>query len=257
MPDRPEDFDGLGRIPLVRSEISRGHWKSLRDLRRLTTQEFLDNTAYGWSWAACEFLDGHPRYGPRFRELGKHTLGSEFRPTFERLYGADLQDMETEWALFTHQLEFGFDLKLAAIEFKSGQPLTAGESRSRVEVAANRGWQSSGIAVKQGVRYHIDASGEVVLAKDPKPWISQPQGISIVYSEGRPIGTLLAAVHREQADDANQASMLQEIVVGRKNTFTASTSGTLYFRINDRWDSLANNHGRYQIVVRELSNQRD
>ncbi len=29
MPDRAENFDGLGRIPLVRSEIAHGHWKSL------------------------------------------------------------------------------------------------------------------------------------------------------------------------------------------------------------------------------------
>jgi hypothetical protein len=256
MPERAEDFDGLGRIPLVRSEIARGHWKSLHDLQHLTTQEFLDNTGYAWSWAACEFLEGHPRYGPRFRELGKRTLGSEFQTTFRRLYGPDLQEMETEWALFTHQLQFGFDLARAAIDFKSGRPLAAGESRSAIEVAANRGWQSSGAAVKQGERYQVDAVGEVVLAKNPKPWISQPQGISIFYSEGRPIGTLLAAVHREPPGDESQESMLKEIVVGPNNTFTASTTGTLYFRINDRWDSLANNEGRYQVVVHNLSDQR-
>jgi hypothetical protein len=256
MPDRAENFDGLGRIPLVRSEIAHGHWKSLTDLQRLTTQEFLNNTGYAWSWAACAFLDGHPRYSKRFRELGKHTLGSEFQSTLSLLFGNDLDEMETEWALFTHQLQFGFDLSRAAIEFRAGQPLAAGESRSAIAIAANRGWQSSGIAMKQGERYEIVASGEVILERKPKPWISQPQGISIVYSEGRPIGTLLAAVHRESQSGETDESMLKELVVGRKTTLRATASGTLYFRINDHWNSLANNDGRYTVDVRHLSEKR-
>jgi len=253
MPDRAENFDGLGRIPLVRSEIAHGHWKSLADLQRLTTQEFLENTGYAWSWAACAFLDGHPRYSKRFHELGKHTLGSEFQSTLTRLFGNDLDEMETEWALFAHQLQFGFDLTRAVIEFKAGRPLADRESGAAIAIAPNRGWQSSGIAVKQGERYEIVAAGEVVLEPKPKPWVSQPQGISIVYSEGRPIGTLLAAVHREPQSAETDESMLKEIVVGRKTTFRATASGTLYFRINDHWNSLANNDGRYTVVVRHLS----
>ena len=68
--------------------------------------------------------------------------------------------------------------------------------------------------------------------------MSQPQGISIVYSEGRPIGTLLAAVRREPAAEGAEETMLKQIVVGRHATFVAANSGTLYFRINDHWDSL-------------------
>ena len=94
---------------------------------------------------------------------------------------------------------------------------------------------------------------KVVLERKPRPWVTQPQGISIVYSEGRPIGTLLAAVHREPQESETDESMLKELVVGRKTTFRASTSGTLYFRINGHWNSLANNDGRYSVVVRHLS----
>ena len=111
----------------------------------------------------------------------------------------------------------------------------------------------SGIAVEQGHKYEITATGDVTLAKLPKPWISQPQGISIVYSEGHPIGTLLATVRREPPANGSEETMLKEIVVGRNATFVAATSGTLYFRINDRWGSLADNKGRYRVVVRELA----
>jgi hypothetical protein len=253
MPDRAERFDGLGRIPLVRTEIAHGHWKSLEDLWQLTAEEFLNNTAYAWSWAACAFFDGHPRYSRRFRELGRHLPEGDFVATLMRLYRADIPDLHTEWALFTHELQYGFDLKRAAIDFKNGKPLDSGESRPALGVAADHGWQSSGIAVQEGQTYEITASGEVTLAKDPKPWISQPQGISIVYSEGRPIGTLLAAVRREPSGDDAEVSMLKQIVVGRRTTFVAATSGTLYFRINDHWSSLADNAGRYEVVVRALA----
>lgn len=252
MPDRPERFDGLGRIPLVRTEIAQGRWKSLEDLARLTPAEFLKNTAYAWSWAACALLDGHPRYSARFRELGKHTLGREFGSTRLRLFSADVADLRTEWALFTHQLQFGYDLKRAAIDFETGKPLSPGQSRPLVRIAANRGWQPSGIAVEQGHTYEIAATGEITLAKLPKPWISQPQGISIVYSEGNPIGTLLAAVRRDPPVDGADEAMLKQTVIGRKALFVAATSGTLYFRINDRWGSLADNQGHYRVVVRGL-----
>jgi hypothetical protein len=250
MPDRPERFEGLGRIPIVRTEIAHGRWKSLEDLRELTPKEFVNNTAYAWSWAACALLDGHRRYSKRFRELGKHLLGREFESNQRRLYSADLPDLRTEWALFTHQLQFGYDLARATIDFEPGKPLHPGEASPDLSVVADRGWQSSGTAVQQGHKYEIVATGEVTLAKDPKPWISQPQGISIVYSEAHPIGTLLAAVRGEPSGARADETMLKEIVVGRSTTFVAATTGTLYFRINDLWGSLADNSGHYRVVVR-------
>jgi hypothetical protein len=105
--------------------------------------------------------------------------------------------------------------------------------------------------VQQGHKYEIVATGEVSLANVPKPWISQPQGISIVYSEGHPIGTLLAAVRGDPSvDRTTDETMLKEILVGPSATFVAGTTGTLYFRINDLWDSLADNSGHYRVVVR-------
>jgi hypothetical protein len=250
MPDRPEHFDGLGRIPIIRTEIAHGRWKSLEDLDGLTPTEFVNNTAYAWSWAACALLDGHPRYSLRFRELGKHLQGDEFPSTRIRLFTADLPELHTDWALFTHQLQFGYDLARAAIDFENGKPLRPGEASPDLSVAANRGWQASGVSVQQGHKYEIVATGDVTLANTPKPWISQPQGISIVYSEGHPIGTLLAAVRGKPLVDSTEETMLKQIVVGRNATFVAGTTGTLYFRINDLWGSLADNAGQYRVVVR-------
>jgi hypothetical protein len=253
MPDRAENFQGHGRIALVRSETTAGRWKSLDDVERLAPKEYLETPAYAWSWAACEFLNGHPRYSQKFRELGRQTTGFQFKVAVRRFFARGGNDLRTEWSLFTHELQDGFDLTRAAIQFQPGKPLADKESGHSIDVAADRGWQSGGVVVHKGSEYEVSASGEVTLAKDPKPWMSQPQGVSILYSEGRPIGQLLAAIHREPADASAIESMLDQCVIGRDRRFVAPLNGTLYFRVNDHWNSLADNDGHYHATVREIA----
>ncbi len=253
MPDRLDHFEGHGRIPLIRSETAAKRWKSLDDVQQIDAKEFLQTPAYAWSWAACAFLDGHPRYSRKFRELGRHTTSGNFQPALRKLFLDSRDDLRTEWALFTDELQYGFDLSRAAIQFQPGKPLEGNEASRSFDIAADRGWQSGGVLVRAGVEYEVTATGEVTLATMPKPWISQPQGVSIMYSESHPIGLLLAAIHREPAVEGAEESMLNQIVVGRTTRFTAPISGTLYFRINDRWNSLADNDGHYRVTVREVT----
>ncbi|HEV8071729.1 MAG TPA: hypothetical protein VGP76_28695 [Planctomycetaceae bacterium] len=253
MPDAAEHFAGHGRIPLVRTETAAGRWKSLEDVERIAPNKFLETPAYAWSWAACAFLDGHPRYARKFHDLGRHTTGLRFDPALRELFDSGGNELRTEWSLFTHELQYGFDLPRAAIQFQPGKPLAGNDSAHSVDVAADRGWQSSGVLVHAGAEYEVSANGEVRLANVPKPWISQPQGVSILYSEGRPIGQLLAAIHREPADPKAEESMLNQIAVGRGTRFVATTTGTLYFRVNDHWNSLADNDGHYRVTIRELA----
>jgi hypothetical protein len=253
MPDREEHFQGHGRIALVRSETAAGRWKSLADVERLVPKEYLETPAYAWSWAACAFLDGHPRYSQKFRELGRQTTGFQFKVAVRRFFAKGGDELRTEWSLFTHELQNGFDLTRAAIQFQPGKLLAGSDQGRSIDVAADRGWQSSGVLVRKGLEYDVSASGEVTLSHVPKPWISQPQGVSIVYSEGRPIGRLLAAIHQEPADLNAPESMLDQCVIGPARRFVAPTSGTLYFRVNDHWNSLADNEGRYRVTIREHS----
>jgi hypothetical protein len=251
MPDRVEHFQGHGRIELIRSETAANRWKPFEEIEGIPAKDFLETPAYAWAWALCTFLDGNPRTSRKFRELGRHTTGAEFEAAAKALFAEGGDELRTEWSLFTHELEYGFDLPRAAIDFKAGKPLDAGQSSRSIDVAADHGWQSSGVLVRAGSEYEVTATGEVTLGTVPKPWVSQPQGVSIMYAEGRPIGQLLATIHRELASGDDE-SMLKQIVVGRETRFVAPLTGTLYFRINDRWNSLADNDGHYRVAVREL-----
>ncbi|NOX54681.1 MAG: hypothetical protein GXP27_09630 [Planctomycetes bacterium] len=79
----------------------------------------------------------------------------------------------------------------------------------------------------------------------------EPNGVTIRYCRGRPLGLLLATIRREPPlPDASEETMLREIPVGTHATVTAFASGTLYLRVNDFWSELADNSGGLEITIR-------
>jgi hypothetical protein len=97
----------------------------------------------------------------------------------------------------------------------------------------------------------------------PKPWLSEPQGISLRYFDGRPLGLLLATIRQDapsppSLDDEPSVrqpadGMLQVLPIGRETHLTAPATGTLCFRINDSWSELADNEGTVEIRVQPVT----
>jgi hypothetical protein len=250
MPDSPEHFAGLGRITLVREDYSQGRGRSIPQILRMRPEEFLEPSPYAWSWALCHFLAQHPRYRERFQQLGQHLTGDQFEGAWRQLFGADARDLATEWALFALNLQYGYDMERSAIEFRSGTPLAKDDPPREAAVRADRGWQSAGVLVEAGGAYHLEARGRFTLADVPKPWESEPQGVSIRYFDGFPLGQLLACIRQEtlpQGDD--RETMLKVLPVGRARRFVAPVTGTLYLRVNDSWSELADNRGEVQVLI--------
>jgi hypothetical protein len=138
-------------------------------------------------------------------------------------------------------------MERAVIDFRPGKPLV---KEMEMTVDPSRGWQPSEVLVQKGIEYEITASGQITLANEPKPWISEPTGISFQYSGGRPIGMLVAAIHsRGGQDDVDRETMLDVIPIGAKQKFRAPVSGTLYFRVNDFWSKLRDNTGAYKVRI--------
>jgi hypothetical protein len=80
----------------------------------------------------------------------------------------------------------------------------------------------------------------------PRPWISHPQGVTIRYCEGLPIGRLVGVVLPAAAGQ----SPSPVIDLGGAERFTADRDGRLYLRVNDFWSELADNAGGYRVEVR-------
>ncbi|HUQ71763.1 MAG TPA: hypothetical protein VM165_19695, partial [Planctomycetaceae bacterium] len=198
-------------------------------------------------WALCHFLATHPRYRERFQQLGREARGPQFLHRLTELFAADGRDLATEWTLFVVHLQYGYDVPRAAIEFRDGQPLTADEPQRTTSIASDRGWQSSGVRLEKGESYAVSATGRFTLADRPKPWVSEPQGITIRYADGHPLGLLLGCL---RADDVSAGeTMLRVLPIGNQRTFVAPVTGTLYLRLNDSWSELADNRSEAAVTV--------
>lgn len=251
MPTGPREFSGFGRIDLIRDAMKVKKPVSIGSIFAWQPIEFTTTEHYAWSWALCAFLDGTPRYRERFRSLSEFSHGNQFHRHLTEIFTADDRDLVTAWTVFTGNLQYGYDLVRAAIDFRAGTPLETDKLSRTVQVEADRGWQSTGISATAGQRYEIVATGRCTLAEEPKPWISEPQGISIRYFRGHPIGMLIGCLRTDEGPAGGpEESMLRIIPLGARQTFVPDVTGTLYLRINDAWNSLHDNRGQFEATLR-------
>lgn len=248
MPTTKREFARFDRITKIRDDVAQGKRLTIASIFAFQPAEFRSEHYYAWSWALAIFLDQTPRYRERFQKLARLMPRSSFPQTFNELYESDQRELATEWALFATNLMYGYDPIRAAIDFQPGTVLMP---QRTVQVEADRGWQSSGVLVEKGQTYQISATGQFTLANDPKPWVSEPQGISFRYFEGRPIGMLLGCLRTEERSaDGDEESMLHVFSIGRTHEFQAPLTGTLYLRLNDAWNSLNDNSGNASVSIR-------
>ncbi len=250
MPHNKEDFGGLGRISLIEEGVRAAPPKSILEVMQFGPADFVsNNSAYAWSWALCQFFDKHPHYAKPFRELPRYMQGTQFSHKIQQLIDDEFYEINDAWLIFARNLRPGYDFERASVTFAPGLPIDA-DAPAVATIAGDRGWQSSGMQVEEGSTYEMRAEGIFTLAEQPKPWKSTADGISFRYFKGQPLGRLLMMIRPESgATNPDQRSMLQEYPLGANATWMAPVSGTVYFRLNDAWDELADNQGRVTVTV--------
>lgn len=246
MPRSKDETPDWGRVKIIKDEMQARRGKRVQAVVDLRPIAYLDNDAYAWSWALASLLDGHPRYQARFRSLGAHVLDARFNERFYQLFDDDWQQLAEEWQLFVSGIEYGYDVARNAVTFAPGKPLVGNATAS---VAADRGWQSSGIAVEAGRSYALRAQGRYQIAREPKIWWCEPGGVSIRYYQGRPLGQLLVAVRSDDPPRDSLSGLLKPTAVGLAATLTPDRSGTLYFKINESPAEWSDNAGTLSVVV--------
>jgi hypothetical protein len=238
-----------GRIKIVRDDYAARRAKTLKGVLQYGPQAHRQVEPYGWCWAAATFLDHHPRYQKRYRQLLKFVARPDLTDRFTKLIGNDWDELAEEWQVYVTDLEYGHDLSRTVLDFTRGRPLDP--SGATVTVAADRGWQNSGVWLEGGKSHQLQASGRYQVAQEPRPWLCEPNGVSIRYYRGRPLGVLLAAVRPEKAAATGPSPLISPITVGLGTTLAPKRSGTLYLRINDSAGELRDNTGTLTVRVAE------
>jgi hypothetical protein len=247
VPDSPDEFVGFGRIEMIAHDLREGQGMTLPQLAALSPGKFQQRqSAYAWSWVACLLADRNRRYSRAFQQLGRRYPDESFAAVREEVFDPLTADFTVEWTLLTRSFEYGHDFAATAIDFVPGAPLA---EPMTIDIAADRGWQSTGIALAAGAPVTITAAGQVTLANDPKPWLSEPEGITIRYADGEPIGRLLGIVIGATAGDPPTRYVGEIVPIGAATTIAPQAAGTLYLRINDFPAELSDNTGGYQITI--------
>ncbi|RIK72860.1 MAG: hypothetical protein DCC68_25825 [Planctomycetota bacterium] len=253
-PKSREETPGLGRIKIVRDEFAAGKHPALATVMAYDTLAHRKNEPYAWSWAAVAFLDSHPRYRDRFGKLlaDVDKDASAFTVAVRGLYETDLAALQEEWQVYIASLEHDYDFERTAIDFTPGSDFSAG--LKTMAVAADRGWQNTGVRLIAGKKYQLSASGRFQVASAPRPWMSEANGVSIRYYRERPLGMLLAAVRPDgdgalPLDGGTPSALLSPISIGLAAELAPAQSGTLYFKINDSAGELHDNQGSLSVSI--------
>jgi hypothetical protein len=240
-----------GRIKIVRDGYAAKQAKSLKAILEYGPTAHRETEPYGWCWAAAAFLDRHPRYRDRFHQMLKQVRDPAFTEKFKKSIGKDWDQLAEEWQVYVCDLEYGYDIERNVLDFTPGKPL--GEQGAQVEIAADRGWQNTGIRLEADTTYEIRAAGRYQLAEQPQIWWSEPNGVSIRYYRGRPLGVLLAAVRPEKVTGASP--LIFPVTIGLGSTLAPKQAGTLYLRINDSAGELHDNAGKLTADVHAVADE--
>lgn len=246
MPHDKESFPGLGRITQIEQERLTGRFLSFDQFTRLPSTSFLDNRHYAWAWAFAQFFMGHPQWAPLYDRLATQTSGASFRVLWNQTLRPKQPQIQAEWELFSRRLTPGFDQQRAAVEWEPA----AAEPDGSIIIQAHRGWQSTGRMVTAGERLSITAAGEAVLGESlvdgqTRPWRSLPPGVTFRYFDSYPLGRLIACVYSPE----RPLSLLEAFDISAESPAAVRHSGLLLLRVNDSWDSLQDNSGRYRVTI--------
>jgi hypothetical protein len=266
MPELPSEFPYWGRIKMIREDLGGGSAPSLKEVLNYHDTAHRVDAPYAWSWAAVLFFANHPRYRDDFEKLYQNQSDAAKNVTVSAIesWAEDWPKLEFEWELFVRQLDFGFDLSRASFFFpeESWKPL--GQSTSRT-ISAASGWQSTGILCQADQPIELTPKGRVIVkaaqpAKQEPAWQSEPQGLTLEYFEGKPLGQLvgwIAPIPSNSSETRLFETPIDTFSIDRQMKIRPKHSGILLLRVNESPTSLDDNQGDYQLQISPLAGQKN
>ena len=257
-PQEKKEVPMLGRIRIVRDEVAQGRTRNIKQILSYGAEAHSNNIPYGWCWALAAFLDGHPQYQERFRELNRTATGRDFNEAFLEAYADDWQELESEWLLFVREIDHAYALDRAAIRYRKGKPIHKSSLGIMTTISAAGGWQPTGTFFEAGETYRIRGEGRFSMqGKTAKErWPSDAGGITLHYLSGQPLGVLQAVLIPPEKTDLDYFNASRVQMIGREKQWTPDQSGTLYLRINNRASRLPDNEGTIRVYINHAAKPR-
>ena len=215
-----------------------------------------DVDAYGWSWTLASMLDAYPQYHETLLQAAQHghDTDRQFNQWLTQRLSGDWEVVQARWRVLVQDFDYGFDWNRERIDVAKSDPMWDGRP-IKLKIDADRGWQSIGVRLNRGMELNITAEGSIVIDDDPKPWISHPDGVTLEYQQGQPLGKLLARMVPNVAPSDGMLPSLETIGVGKEATIQASQPCWLLLRVNDAPGGLGNNESAYHVKITRSDNR--
>ncbi|MDM4017823.1 hypothetical protein [Roseiconus lacunae] len=240
-----------GRFKLLSQARDEAKIPNLSSLLRLPNRLDGDVESYGWCWLAGSLLTQYPEYRPIWLKTARDGLdvSESFTESFRKSVASQWPIIQARWRILTETADYGFDWSRERVDLSIKDPLFR-DSELRLNVAADKGWQSTGVRFAPGTKLSIQASGRCSVNQIPKPWISEPAGVTIHYANGRPLGQLLVCVLPNLTGDEPFLDPLKIVAVDPETDLKIDQHCWLLFRINDQLGDLGNNNDGYSVILR-------
>lgn len=249
VPTSKAEMPMWGRIKIIRDDFAAQQGKTLDDVMNYAMDAHLQTNPYGWCWGAVVYLETDPRTHAEFRKLQEYVrLGYDMNRRFKEALADQWPQINEGWQMFVANADYGYDFARNQIVYGAGKPITGGSATAVIQT--NRGWQSTGILLEAGKTYDIAARGNYLLQQDPQ-WPCQPNGVTLHYFNGRPLGELLCGLRPDDWNGPSASPLTIFESVGTRRTLTPPLTATLYMKVNDNPGQLADNIGEVEIIVRE------
>ncbi len=250
MPQSKDDTPMWGRIKIIQDEVAGGSALSLTRIMGTPQRSFLQNRPYAWCWGACAFLDNHSLSQEHFRDMVTQVrLTGGFSERLMNEMGDVMPQLAEAWELFVTNAEYGYDWQRNEVVYRDPVPFS-GEVMT-AEIQANRGWQSTGILLDTDTNFQLIAEGEYVIRKEEgQPWMCQPNGVTIHYHDGKPLGQLVGALRAEPWNGGRITPLVTTNEVGLATSLFPEGPCVLFLKVNESPDQLADNVGTIQVQIK-------
>ena len=109
---------------------------------------------------------------------------------------------------------------------------------------ATEQWISTGFKLTAGQEIRIECKGRYVVEETTKPWFSEPDGITIDYVNGSPLGQVIGVIVA-----TNGTQTTRRIPLGTAKNLQSPIDGILWLQVNDEWSKRDKNNGSVTVSI--------
>jgi hypothetical protein len=200
-----------------------------------------DGQPYADSWALCQFLSLHPQYRDA---LSRCLKSSNWESVLQELTEPLLKDstIQVEWLAW-----------LAAISPRddSIQPVVSLPSMEAVTLAPFpvQTWVDSSSGQLSGGPTEIKVDGRVKIRVKDREVSSGPDGVTVEYRHGYPLGAVLGVITRRDLKGQVANPFSHPRIIGERAKFDMAADESLYLSINQLPQSIIPDQPAYRVRI--------